>query len=66
MTSKFFMIGEKLVLKLVERLATEKNIERFVKYYWLVSTFRMMVGFTIMLLILIGGYKFGDLIKWLE
>ena len=60
------MIGENFVRKLVERLATEKNIERFVKYYWLVSTFRMMVGFAIMMLILLGGYKFGDLIGWLK
>ena len=60
------MIGEKFVRKLVERIATEKNIERFVKYYWIVSTFRLMVGFTIMMLILLGGYKFSDLVKWLE
>ena len=60
------MIGERFVKKLVERLATEKNIERFVRYYWLVSTFRMMVGFAILMLILLGGYKFGDLVRWLE
>ena len=60
------MIGERFVKKLVERLATEKNIERFVRYYWLVSTFRMMVGFTILMLILLCGYKFGDLVRWLE
>ena len=59
------MIGEKFVLKIAEKLGSEKNIERFVKYYWLVSTFRMAVGFTIMALILLFGYKFEDLVKWL-
>ena len=57
------MVGEEFVRKIAERITTEKNIERFVKYYWLVSTFRMALGFSIMLLILLFGYKFGDLVK---
>jgi hypothetical protein len=60
------MIGEKFVRRLAEKLGSEKNVERFVRYYWIVSTFRMMVGFTIMLLILLFGYKFGDLAKWVD
>ena len=54
------------VFKWVEKhIVTEKNIERFVKYYWIVSTFRMALGFTIMFLILVCGYKFEDLLpKW--
>ncbi len=60
------MIGEKVVRKIAERIGSEKNIERFVKYYWMVSTFRMMVGFTIMALILLFGYKFKDLVRWID
>ncbi len=60
------MIGENLVRRIAERLATEKNVERFVKYYWLVSTFRLALGFSIMFLILLFGYKFGDLVKWVD
>jgi hypothetical protein len=45
-----------------EKIVTEKNIERFVKYYWLVSTFRLALGVTIMLLILLAGYEFEDLL----
>ncbi len=60
------MIGERLVRRLAEKLGSEKNVERFVKYYWLVSTFRMMVGFTVMALIILFGYRFGDLVKWVD
>ena len=45
-----------------ERVLTDRNVERFVKYYWLVSTFRLMVGFSIMVLMLLFGYRFWDLI----
>ncbi|MBO8179977.1 MAG: hypothetical protein H0Z19_05775 [Archaeoglobus sp.] len=59
------MPGEELVRRFLERrVLTEKNIERFVKYYWLVSTARMVLGVTILILILIGGLKFGQLIPW--
>ncbi|MDI9610461.1 MAG: hypothetical protein QFX36_03945 [Archaeoglobales archaeon] len=60
------MIGEKFVLKLAERLGTEKNIERFVKYYWLVSTFRLVLGTTIAILILLFGYRFSDTVGWID
>jgi len=60
------MIGERLVRRIAERLGSEKNVERFVRYYWLVSTFRMMVGFTVMALILLFGYEFGDLVRWVD
>jgi len=53
---------ERAVRWLERKIVTEKNIERFVRYYWLISTLRVALGITIMLLILIGGYKFGDLI----
>ena len=59
------MIGERFVLKIAEKLGSEKNIERFVRYYWLISTFRLMVGVTIMVLILLFGYRFEDLVKWI-
>ena len=58
------MPGEELVRKFVERILSDKNIERLVKYYWMVSTARMVIGFTILVLILIGGYKFGQLIPF--
>jgi ABC-type lipoprotein release transport system permease subunit len=59
------MPGEELVRRFLERrVLTEKNIERFVKYYWLVSTARMVLGVTILILILIGGLEFGQLIPW--
>ena len=45
-----------------ERVLTDRNIERFVKYYWIVSTFRLIVGFSIMVLILLFGYRFWDLV----
>jgi len=53
---------ERAVRWIERKINTEKNVERFVKYYWIVSTFRVALGITIMMLILIGGYKFGDLI----
>ncbi len=59
------MPGEELVKRFMEeKVLTEKNVERFVKYYWLVSTARMVLGVTILILILIGGFKFGQLFPW--
>ena len=58
------MPGEGFVRKLVERVLSDKNIEGFVRYYWIISTARMVIGFTILILILIGGYKFGQLIPF--
>ncbi|WP_202319642.1 hypothetical protein [Archaeoglobus neptunius] len=59
------MPGEELVRRFLERkVLTEKNVERFVKYYWLVSTARMVLGVTILILILMGGLKFGQLFPW--
>ena len=54
------------VFRWVEKhVVTEKNIERFVKYYWIISTFRVALGFAIMFLILFGGYSFKDLLpRW--
>jgi hypothetical protein len=60
------MIGENFVRRVAERLGSERNVERFVKYYWLVSTFRMALGFSIMLLILLFGFKFEDTAKWVD
>ena len=51
------------IAEVVERkLLSDKNIERFLRYYWVVSTFRMVLGFVIMVLILVVGYKFEDLV----
>ena len=59
------MPGEELVKRFMEeKVLTEKNVERFVKYYWLVSTARMVLGVTILILILIGGFKFRQLFPW--
>ena len=60
------MTVSEAVFRWIEKhVVTEKNIERFVKYYWIVSTFRVALDFTIMLLILVGGYKFNDLLpRW--
>ena len=55
-------VGEAIYRWLERKVITEKNIERFVKYYWLISTFRLALGFTIMLLILLAGYEFEDLL----
>ena len=60
------MIGEKLVRRIAERIATEKNVERFVRYYWIVSTFRLSLGASIALLILFFGYRFEDTVKWID
>ena len=60
------MIGERFVRRIAEKLGSEENVERFVRYYWMVSTFRMMVGFTIMALILLFGYEFKDLVRWVD
>ena len=60
------MIGEEFVRRLAEKLMSEKNIERFVKYYWLVSTFRLALGASIAILILLFGYKFSDTVKWVD
>ncbi len=60
------MIGERFVKRVAEKLGSEKNVERFVRYYWMISTFRMMVGFTIMALILLFGYEFKDLVRWVD
>uniref|UniRef100_A0A7C4S5S0 A-type ATP synthase subunit I n=2 Tax=Geoglobus ahangari TaxID=113653 RepID=A0A7C4S5S0_9EURY len=57
------VIGERFVKNIAERVATEQNILRFVRYYWIVSTFRLAVGATVMILILLFGYKFMDLVK---
>jgi hypothetical protein len=45
-----------------EKILTQRNIERFVKYYWVVSTLRLVLGFVLMYLILIAGYSFTDLL----
>ena len=45
-----------------EKVLNDKNIERFVKYYWIVSTLRMVLGFSLMMLILLFGYRLWDLV----
>ncbi len=60
------MIGEKLVLKIAEKLGSEKNVERFVRYYWLVSTFRLALGASIAILILLFGWEFRDTVRWVD
>ncbi|MEM0302057.1 MAG: hypothetical protein QXT98_06885 [Archaeoglobaceae archaeon] len=60
------MIGEKFVLRLAEKLGSEKNVERFVRYYWLVSTFRLALGASIAILILLFGYRFSDTVSWVD
>jgi hypothetical protein len=60
------MIGEKLVLRIAEKLGSEKNIERFVKYYWLVSTLRLALGASIAILILLFGLEFRDTVRWID
>jgi hypothetical protein len=60
------MIGEKLVLRIAEKLGSEKNVERFVKYYWLVSTLRLALGASIAILILLFGLEFRDTVRWID
>jgi len=45
-----------------EKVLSDKNIERLVKYYWIISTFRLVVGFSLMVLILVFGYRLWDLV----
>ena len=45
-----------------ERVLSDKNIERFVKYYWIVSTLRLVLGFSLMVLMLLFGYRLWDLV----
>ncbi len=44
------------------KIITDRNIELFLKYYWLISTFRLILGFTILVLIILMGYRFDSLI----
>ncbi|MCS7119066.1 MAG: hypothetical protein RMH75_01910 [Archaeoglobaceae archaeon] len=60
------MIGEKLISRIAEELGSDKNVERFVKYYWLISTLRLAIGASIAILILLFGYEFGDTVKWID
>ncbi len=57
------VFGESFVKSIAEKVGTEKNIMRFVRYYWIISTFRLAVGATIAVLILLFGYRFVDLVK---
>ena len=45
-----------------EKVLSDKNIERFVRYYWIVSTLRLVLGFSLMMLILLFGYRLWDLV----
>ena len=45
-----------------EEILSDKNIEKFVRYYWIVSTLRLMLGFSLMVLILLFGYRLWDLV----
>ncbi len=56
------MIGETFVKNLVDKLTDEVNIARFVKYYWIISTLRLIIGFTILMFIILKGYKFANLV----
>ncbi len=59
------MLGDRFVKRLIEeKILTDKNIERLVKYYWVISTARMVLGVTILILILFEGYKLSQLIPW--
>ena len=53
---------EKLRRFVEEKVLSDKNIERFVKYYWIVSTLRLVLGFSLMVLILLFGYRLWDLV----
>ncbi|MET1124262.1 MAG: hypothetical protein ABWW66_03225 [Archaeoglobaceae archaeon] len=60
------MIGDRIRDFVENKLLSEKNVERLVKYYWLVSTFRLALGASIAILILLFGYSFGDLVRWID
>ncbi len=53
---------EKLRRFIEERVLSDKNMEKFVRYYWIVSTFRLVLGFSLMMLILLFGYRLWDLV----
>ena len=55
-------LGDIIARWVEKHVITEKNLERLLKYYWIISTFRIGLGLAIMFLILVAGYKFGDLL----
>ncbi len=44
------------------KIITDRNIELFLKYYWIISTFRLVLGFALLVLIVVMGYRFDNLI----
>ena len=44
------------------KVITDRNIELFLKYYWIISTFRLVLGFALLVLIVVMGYRFDNLI----
>jgi len=45
-----------------KKIITDRNIELFLKYYWIVSTFRLVLGFTLLVLIVVMGYRLDNLV----
>jgi hypothetical protein len=37
---------------------SDKNRERYLKYWWIISTIRIAVGISLLLLMILAGYKF--------
>jgi|GEM_PF-1285404 hypothetical protein len=57
----FFMIETErntLSERILRWVFSEKNRERYLKYWWIISTIRIVVGISLLLLMILGGYKF--------
>jgi len=55
-------VAERIGRWIDEKIITDRNIELFLKYYWIVSTFRLVLGFTLLVLIVVMGYRLDNLV----
>ncbi len=55
-------LSNKIARWIDKKILNDRNIELFLKYYWIVSTFRLVLGFTLLVLIVVMGYRLDSLI----
>ena len=55
-------LANRIVRWVNRKIITDRNIELFLKYYWIISTFRLALGFALLVLIVVMGYRFDNLI----
>ncbi len=55
-------LSDRIARWIDKKILNDKNIERFLKYYWIISTFRLVLGFTLLVLIVVMGYRLDNLV----